>query len=130
MGGQESLNANLNDPEAVSASVMIYASGFDKIDTKKLERLQSPVLVIAGGEDTGAKQAAVNFLSTMREAKRPCENSFIRVRTTVTHKHSSTKERTTIQKPFESRGFSSKIFSPIIWDAKAKAQNIELRYRP
>ena len=27
MGGQESLNANLNDPEAVSATVMIYGSG-------------------------------------------------------------------------------------------------------
>jgi dienelactone hydrolase len=73
MGGQESLNVNLNDPEAVNASVMIYGSGFDKIATKKLERLQSPVLVIAGGEDTDATQAAVNFLSTMREAKRPCE---------------------------------------------------------
>jgi carboxymethylenebutenolidase len=73
MGGQESLNANLNDPQAVNASVMIYGSGFDKIATRRLERLQSPVLVIAGGEDTGATQAAVNFLSTMREAKRPCE---------------------------------------------------------
>ena len=73
MGGQESLNANLNDPEAVSATVIIYGSGFDKTDTKRLERLQSPVLVIAGGEDTGATQAAINFLSTMKEAKRPCE---------------------------------------------------------
>jgi len=73
MGGQESLNANLNDAEAVSATVMIYGSGFDKIDRKRLERLQSPVLVIAGGEDTDATQAAINFLSTMREAKRPCE---------------------------------------------------------
>src|SRR6267154_4217294 len=54
MGGQESLNANLKDPEAVSATVMIYVSGFDKIDRKRLERLQSPVLVIAVGEDTGA----------------------------------------------------------------------------
>jgi carboxymethylenebutenolidase len=73
MGGLESLNANLNDPKAVNASVMVYGSGFDKIDTKRLERLQSPVLVIAGGEDTDATQAAVNFLSTMREAKRRCE---------------------------------------------------------
>jgi carboxymethylenebutenolidase len=73
MGGLESFHANLNDVEAVSASVMIYGSGFDKIDTKKLETLRSPVLVIAGGEDTGATQAAVNFLSTMREAKRSCE---------------------------------------------------------
>jgi carboxymethylenebutenolidase len=35
MGGLESLNANLNDPEAVSASVVIYGFGFDKIDTKQ-----------------------------------------------------------------------------------------------
>jgi carboxymethylenebutenolidase len=73
MGGQESLNANLNDPEAVNASVIIYGFGFDKIDTKRLESLKSPVLVIAGSDDTGATQAAISFLSTMREAKRLCE---------------------------------------------------------
>jgi carboxymethylenebutenolidase len=73
MGGQESLNANLNDPEAVSASVIVYGSGFDKIDPKRLERLKSPVLVSAGAEDSSAVQAAINFLSTMKEAKRPCE---------------------------------------------------------
>jgi len=73
MGALESLNANLNDPEAVSATVMIYGFGFDKIDTRRLERLKSPVLVIAGSEDTGATQAAINFLSTMKEAKRPYE---------------------------------------------------------
>src|SRR6266481_4153959 len=48
MGGQESLNANLNDPQAVSASVIIYGFGFDKIDTRQLEKLKSTVLVIAG----------------------------------------------------------------------------------
>jgi carboxymethylenebutenolidase len=73
MGAQESLIANLNDPEAVSATVMIYGFGFEKIDTKRLERLKGHVLVIAGGEDIGATQAAINFLSTMKEAKRPCE---------------------------------------------------------
>lgn len=73
MGAQESLNANLNDPEGVSATVMIYGSGFDKIDTKRLERLKSAVLVIAGSEDTGAMQAAINFLPHMKEAKRPYE---------------------------------------------------------
>jgi dienelactone hydrolase len=73
MGGRESLNANLNDPEAVSASVIIYGAGFDKIDTQRLERLKSPVLVIAGSEDTAATQAAINFLSSMKEAKRPYE---------------------------------------------------------
>ena len=73
MGGQESLNANLNDPEAVSATVIIYGSGFDKIDTKRLERLKSPVLAITGSEDTDAVQAAINFLSRMKSAKRPYE---------------------------------------------------------
>ena len=58
----------------MSATVMIYGFGFDKIDTKRLERLKSPVLVIAGGsEDTGTTQAAINFLSSMKEARRPCE---------------------------------------------------------
>ena len=73
MGGQESLIANLNDPEAVSATVMIYGSGFDKIDVNRLERLRSPVLVITGDEDTGAMQSAINFLSSMKAAKRPYE---------------------------------------------------------
>ena len=73
MGGLESLNANLNDPEAVSATVMIYGFGFDKIETKRLERLKSPVLVVAGGEDSGATQAAISFLSNMKEAKRQYE---------------------------------------------------------
>jgi carboxymethylenebutenolidase len=73
MGGPESLNANLNDPEAVSATAMIYGSGFDKIDTNRLEHLRSPVLAITGDEDTGAMQSAINFLSSMKEAKRPYE---------------------------------------------------------
>lgn len=73
MGGLESLNANLNDPEAVSATVIIYGFGFDKIDARRLLGLKGPVLVIAGSEDTGATQAAINFLSSMKEIKRPCE---------------------------------------------------------
>jgi carboxymethylenebutenolidase len=73
MGALESLNANLNAPEAVSATVMIYGAGFDKIDRRRLERLKSPVLVIAGAEDTGATQAAINFLSSMKEARRSYE---------------------------------------------------------
>jgi len=73
MGAQEALNANLNDPEAVSATVMIYGSGFDKIDSKRIERLKGPVLAITGAEDTDATKAAINFLSSMKEAKRPYE---------------------------------------------------------
>jgi hypothetical protein len=60
-------------PEAVNASVIIYGFGFDKIYTKQVERLKSPVLGITDDEDTGAMQAAINFLSTMKEAKRLCE---------------------------------------------------------
>ena len=73
MGGQESLIANLNNPDEVSATVMIYGSGFDKIESKRLEKLKSSVLVITGGEDAGATQTAINFLVSMREAKRPYE---------------------------------------------------------
>jgi carboxymethylenebutenolidase len=73
MGGQESLNANLNDPDSISATVIIYGFGFDKIDPKRLERLRSPVLSIAGSEDTGAVQATINFFSSMKEARRPYE---------------------------------------------------------
>ena len=69
MGGPESLNANLNDPEAVSATAMIYGSGFDKIDTNRLERLRSPVLAITGDEDTGAMQTAINFLPALSHAQ-------------------------------------------------------------
>jgi carboxymethylenebutenolidase len=73
MGSLESLNANLNDPDAVSATVMIYGFGFDKLNSKSLARIKGPVLVVAGAEDSGAAQAAINFLSKMREVKRPYE---------------------------------------------------------
>jgi dienelactone hydrolase len=52
---------------------MIYGSGFDKITTRRLERLKSPVLVVTGGEDVDATQAAINFLSSMKDAKRSYE---------------------------------------------------------
>jgi hypothetical protein len=42
MGGQESLNANLNDPEAVSATVIIYGSGFDTLQHCPSKPLQRP----------------------------------------------------------------------------------------
>jgi carboxymethylenebutenolidase len=73
MGGQPSLLANLNDPDAVSATVIVYGFGFDKLETSRLERLKSPVLVISGAEDTGAVQAASGFLVNMKTAKRQCE---------------------------------------------------------
>jgi hypothetical protein len=52
---------------------MIALASSRILDVAALERLQSPVLVIAGCEDTGATQAAESFLFTMREAKRPGE---------------------------------------------------------
>lgn len=71
MGGIESLNANLNDPEAVSATVIVYGFGFDKIDKDRLGKLKSPVFVIAGSEDTGATDAAAHFLAVMKDLRRP-----------------------------------------------------------
>jgi carboxymethylenebutenolidase len=73
MGGREALNANLNDPDAVSATVMVYGFGFDAIETKQLQKLEGPVLVISGAEDNGALDAAIHFLSNMKDAKRACE---------------------------------------------------------
>jgi carboxymethylenebutenolidase len=73
MGGQESLLANLNDPDAVSATVMVYGFGFDKLETNRLEKLKGPVLVISGAEDTGAVQAATVFLANMKTANRQSE---------------------------------------------------------
>jgi hypothetical protein len=72
--GQESLNANLHDPEALSATVIIYGSGFDQIQTKRLERLRSPVLAIARSEDADAVQAAINFFSSMKATITSLEN--------------------------------------------------------
>jgi hypothetical protein len=69
---------------------MVYGFGFDKVDTKTPERLQSPVPVIAGGEDTGATQAAVTFSPPLEKQRNGrAKYSFIRVRTTVTRNHSS-----------------------------------------
>jgi dienelactone hydrolase len=73
MGGQESINANLNDPDAVSATIMVYGFGFDKIGRTRLEMLKSPVLVVTGADDTGAVQAAMDFVPKMRQAKRAYE---------------------------------------------------------
>jgi dienelactone hydrolase len=114
MGGLESLNATLSDPEAVSASVVIYGFGFDKIDTKQLEKLKSPVLVIAGGEDTGATQAAVHFLCTMKGANRLCE---IFVYPGADHgyaQHYSTKEKISIHRLSAPHGSSSMILLRVI----------------
>ena len=73
MGGQESLLANLNDPDAVSATAIVYGFGFDKLETSRLGRLKSPVLVISGAKDSGAVETANGFLANMKAADRQCE---------------------------------------------------------
>lgn len=73
MGGQHALIANLNDPDAVSATVMIYGFGFDTLDAQQLQKLKSPVLVISGSADNGAADTALHYFSNMKAAQRACE---------------------------------------------------------
>ena len=73
MYSQHAADANINDPASVSATVVIYGFGFDSIDTPRLQKLQSPVLVISGSEDKGAADTAIHYLSNMQTAKRACE---------------------------------------------------------
>jgi len=73
MGGQQALIANLNNPDAVSGTVMVYGFGFETVDTSRLQKLESPVLVISGAKDSGATDAAIHFLSNMKTADRACE---------------------------------------------------------
>jgi len=114
MGGLESLRANLNDPKAVSASVIIYGFGFDKIDTKQLDKLKSPVLVIAGSEDTGATQAAIDFSPARKQQNKYAKLFIYPGADHVTRNHSSMKERITTQKLSVLPGSSSKIFLRVI----------------
>ena len=58
---------------AVSATVIVYGFGFDKLETSRLEQLHGPVLVISGAEYTGAVQAASGFLVNMKTVKRQCK---------------------------------------------------------
>jgi len=73
MGGLESLNANLNDPEAVSATVIIYGGDFDKVAVDRLKNLSSPVFTITGSKDGWSLPSSTNFLSNMEEAGRLVE---------------------------------------------------------
>jgi dipeptidyl aminopeptidase/acylaminoacyl peptidase len=47
--------------------------GLGQSTFRGLERLENPLLTIAGAEDTGGVLAAIHFLSTIKESKRPCE---------------------------------------------------------
>ena len=73
MGGLESLNATLNDPETVSATVIIYGGDFDKIAVDRLKKLSSAVLTITGSKDGWSLPSSTNFLSNMDEADRLVE---------------------------------------------------------
>lgn len=73
MGGLESSNANLNDPEAVGATVIIYGGDFDKIVVDRLKKLSSPVLTITGSKDGWSLPSSTNFLTNMEEAGRLAE---------------------------------------------------------
>ena len=42
MGGQESLLANLNDPDAVSATAIVYGFGFDKLQNSTAGKAERP----------------------------------------------------------------------------------------
>jgi len=57
MGGGESLQASLNDPKDVSATVMFY--GPPVTDVAKLKTLKGPVLGLWGNKDQGIPPSAV-----------------------------------------------------------------------
>jgi carboxymethylenebutenolidase len=62
-GGVDAMNANLMDPQAFSATVIIYGGDYDKIDKSSMEKLKSPVLAITGSLDEWPVQAALNFFA-------------------------------------------------------------------
>ena len=62
-GGVDAMNANLMDPDAFSATVIIYGGDYDKIDQASIEKLKSPVLAITGSLDEWPVQAALNFFA-------------------------------------------------------------------
>jgi len=73
MGGLESLNANLNDPESVNGTLIIYGGDFDQINSERLEKLNSPVFTITGSEDGWSLPSSTNFLDIMIKAGKPSE---------------------------------------------------------
>jgi carboxymethylenebutenolidase len=62
-GGIDAVYASLMDTETVTATVLIYAGDYDKIEKSKIERLNSPILAITGSRDNWAVESAFNFLS-------------------------------------------------------------------
>jgi carboxymethylenebutenolidase len=62
MGGIEALQANLNDPQAVQATAIVYGFGFDQLGAPRLSRLRSPLLTVTGGLDDGSLQASLGLM--------------------------------------------------------------------
>lgn len=73
MGGLQAINAQLNDPQAISATVLVYGGSFDSIDPARLITLSSPILTVAGSKDAWAASSAINFLSIMGKLGLPSE---------------------------------------------------------
>jgi carboxymethylenebutenolidase len=73
MGGIESLHANLNDPDAVQATAIIYGFGFGQLGASAMSRLKSPVLTVTGALDDGSLRASLDLLKGAREVHQPIE---------------------------------------------------------
>jgi carboxymethylenebutenolidase len=66
-GGIDAVYANLMDPESFSATVLIYAGDYDKIEKSKIENLKSPVLAITGSFDQWAVESALHFFASEKD---------------------------------------------------------------
>jgi len=66
-GGIDAVYANLMDPESFSATVVIYAGDYDKIEKSKLETLKSPILAITGSLDGWAVESAFHFFQGYKD---------------------------------------------------------------
>jgi carboxymethylenebutenolidase len=66
-GGIDAVNANLMDPELFSATVLIYAGDYDKIEKSRLENLKSPLLAITGSLDKWAVESAIHFFASEKD---------------------------------------------------------------
>ena len=66
-GGIDAVNASLIDPESFSATVLIYAGDYDKIEKSKIENLKCPVLAITGSLDKWAVESALHFFANEKD---------------------------------------------------------------
>jgi len=66
-GGIDAVYANLMDPESFSATVVIYAGDYDKIEKSKIENLKSPILAITGSLDKWAVESAFHFFADHKD---------------------------------------------------------------